>query len=678
MSIATLCVFVFSFVAAVFAQNDPNVFDAPTLPGKYDVFYVGNSFLGLGENGYGEWVQNGADEIEVAPNGLVVAGCGWDEAGRCAGLYKDGKVNTDLLKQEIDAETAWGWNTGNNAISIYGSNIYIGNTGKHLLVFTGDVDDLDATWKVQRDVEISDEPVALNANKTYVAVGYKDRFELLSAETLKVVAQCEVGKDAELSEVVLSDANEVWTVVDGKIRLYTYANGKFSQKSVGEFETLGSPSALAFDAVDRSMLIVCDNGDDLQVKFYNVASLAKPKLVKTFGEKGGLFSKTVVDGKALVDGAEYPTRFYSLHGAGTDLAGNLYVSLGFNGAPIGTLTLRAFDPAGKMTWELFNLAFVDTYSFDPDSDGTRIYTRTSILEIDPDSDAKDLNWKRVATTIDQRYSEEEDSRASTPATAYVKKLQGRRLHYVIGQYGGGFNFFTFDEENGGQVARPAGKIRSEDETWAWHMDDNGDVWHGDYHKNRSIRRFKFKGWEKDENAKEANLYKPVYDMDAVDEWPWPEDFDLVRRVIYDAKTDTLYLGGYLKTDENLCWGVLGKTVRRYNNWTTNPTIAWTVSTPVNPTGVEGRPLSPRALELAGDYLFLGMVKADGDEERTYVMEAKTGKLLGAFHPGEVAAGWQDMPYSTTATKRKDGTYLIMVEEDWRGKNIVYRWDPNAK
>ncbi|MBQ7029851.1 MAG: hypothetical protein IJN32_06370, partial [Thermoguttaceae bacterium] len=65
-------------------------------------------------------------------------------------------------------------------------------------------------------------------------------------------------------------------------------------------------------------------------------------------------------------------------------------------------------------------------------------------------------------------------------------------------------------------------------------------------------------------------------------------------------------------------------------------------------------------------------------QRTYALDAATGQVLGAFVPGgEVGegAGWQDMPYSVAALKRKNGDYLILVEEDWRGKNILYRWTP---
>jgi hypothetical protein len=34
-----------------------------------------------------------------------------------------------------------------------------------------------------------------------------------------------------------------------------------------------------------------------------------------------------------------------------------------------------------------------------------------------------------------------------------------------------------------------------------------------------------------------------------------------------------------------------------------------------------------------------------------------------------------MPYAITALKRTNGEYLVLVEEDWRGKNLLYRWRP---
>lgn len=656
-----------------------------TIIGEYDACWIGNTFGGDGgNNGEGYWVQNGADEIEVAPNGLVIAGCDWDEAGRCAGLYKDGKVNRVLLKQEGGPETAWGWNTGNHALTICGGHIYIANLGKRLIRFDGDPDDLDS-WEWKKEVELSGEPVGANANEKYLAVAYKDSIELLDVDGLKVVKRWRAKEGTEIQDVLLGPSNDVWMIASGVIYRFSIDSADMKASGAGAFRDVQSPTSIAFDASAKfPTLIVCDNGADHQVKFYDVANHGAPKLVKTFGEKGGLYSKTTVDGKVLAPGVDHPLRFYGLHGAGTDAKGNLYVSLGFNGAPVGGLTLRAFDPDGKLSWELANHAFVDTYGFDRESDGSRVYTRTAVLEINPDSANPDLDWKKVATTIDEaRYTKEQDERPGTAATANVIRLQGKLLYYIIGQYGGGYRFFTFDEEHGGQFARPVGKITAEGETWAWYMDTNGDVWHGDFWENKTIQRIRFKGWEKDENAPEGEaIYKPIYDTENPDEWPWPDNFDFPRRLAYVPETDTLYVVGYLKGEEVDSWGVCGKTVRRYDDWT-KPTrrIAWTARTPVNPDGENGKPLTPEGFAIAGDYLFFGMVKPDEGLQRTYAMDAKTGEVVGFFVPGGavgVGAGWQDMPFSVDAIQRKDGSYLVMVEEDWRGKNIIYRWRPDAK
>lgn len=55
-----------------------------------------------------------------------------------------------------------------------------------------------------------------------------------------------------------------------------------------------------------------------------------------------------------------------------------------------------------------------------------------------------------------------------------------------------------------------------------------------------------------------------------------------------------------------------------------------------------------------------------------------GSGAGSFAPGpEVGggAGWEDPPYAISAMRRKNGESLRFVKEDWRGKNLLYRWTP---
>ena len=184
-------------------------------PGAYRTSWVGNSFPGDGgPNGFGYWVQNGADEIEVTPDGTVIAGTDWDEAGRCAGLYKDGKVNRVLLKQEGKAkETAWGWNTGNRAVAVDGPDIFIANTGKRLLRFAWTPGDIDsARFLSERD--LPDVAVGLHARGGALAVAYAKRIELRRGEGLEVASAIEA---EDVKDVTTAPDGAVW-VLDHRAR----------------------------------------------------------------------------------------------------------------------------------------------------------------------------------------------------------------------------------------------------------------------------------------------------------------------------------------------------------------------------------------------------------------------------------------------------------------------------
>lgn len=105
---------------------------------------------------------------------------------------------------------------------------------------------------------------------------------------------------------------------------------------------------------------------------------------------------------------------------------------------------------------------------------------------------------------------------------------------------------------------------------------------------------------------------------------------------------------------------------------------WTIKLPVNPDGEgKGKPLSPESLALAGDCLFVGMVKPEPDKQQVHILSRDGGSYVGTFVPGpEVGGtGWLDMPYAIQAMRRRNGEYLLLVEDDWRGKNLLYRWRP---
>ena len=51
-----------------------------------------------------------------------------------------------------------------------------------------------------------------------------------------------------------------------------------------------------------------------------------------------------------------------------------------------------------------------------------------------------------------------------------------------------------------------------------------------------------------------------------------------------------------------------------------------------------------------------------------------------FDPGETFGGnqntdWMDVMTGITAHRRQDGAYLVFVEEDYKAKVLLYRWQP---
>ena len=405
-------------------------------PLRHATSWVGNSFGGDGgENGSGFWVQNGADEIEVTPDGTVLAGISWDEAGRCAGLYKDGRVNRVLLKEHDGKgkETAWGWGTANGAVAIEGEHLYIANAGKKLLRFRWTPGDLDSARFVD-EVDIGSEAAGLNARGDRIVVVYPDAIETRRAGDMSSIARFPV---KEARDVAIAADGSLWILAGNSVRHHS-AEGKDLGIAVPGVE---KPTAIAFDF--RGRLMVCDDGRRQQVLTFDVTATGGPERVATFGDEGGMLSGT--------PGRAAPRKLFALRGAGTDAAGNLYVAMGFGGSPSGNCVLRSFEPSGKLRWELFSTAFVDTFGFDPDSDGAVVYSRTAIFDLDLARTKPGTEASLRAITLDH-VNNPGDDRVKYGCSVLVRNLGGRRLAYMIGQYGGGYRLYAFDEPKG-QIAR---------------------------------------------------------------------------------------------------------------------------------------------------------------------------------------------------------------------------------
>jgi hypothetical protein len=651
------------------ADDEPTPLTPP--PGTVRTSWVGNSFGGDGgPNGFGYWVQNGADEIEVTPDGTIFAGVVWDENGRCVGLYRKGAVNRTLLQASGKwAETAWGWGTGNHALTVQGETIYLATTGKLLLRFDWKPGDLESA-KFQDAVSTGKTAVGLTSSSQHLALILNpdldrkpDAPPVVGKETVQIrrrsnLEMLHTWNLAGARDAAFAPNGDLWILAGKTVRRYGL-EGKPQGEPIPDLQ---APSSLSFGK-DGS-LIVTENGTRQQVLFFDVRGKT-PELVKTFGAHGGLISG--------IPGRVAPDKLFALVGAGQDAEGNLSVAMSYKkevGAPGGNLVLRTFDPDGKLLHEYYNFAFVDTFGFDPDSDGTRIYSRTAIFDLNLKQSQPGREAKLSAVTLDPQ--DGDDPRFASAGTVLIRKLQGKRLMFVIGQYAGGYTLYTFDAK--GDIARNVGATpKPNGETWAWCVDSNGDIWQGDPSDKPEIRRYRFEGWDSEG--------KPRYNWDKPQTWARPDGWDTIRRVYYEPESDSLYLSGYLKGQRIETWGVMGATLRRYNGWLHGvPRIAWTnaaLPRDGNPDPKEG-PLTPVAFDIAGEYIFLGMTRPNEGKQRVFILSAVNGKWVGTLTPGKEVgemAGWLDMPYAIAALERENGEYLILVEEDARGKNLLYRWTP---
>jgi hypothetical protein len=406
--------------------------------------------------------------------------------------------------------------------------------------------------------------------------------------------------------------------------------------------------------------VVCDDGPDQQVKVYGLDG----RLRRRFGAAGGL--------RASVPGEVKPDKLFALVGANYDAQGRLHVAMSFQpdalGDPNGNLILRTFEPNGKLRHELYNFAFVDTFGFDPGSDGTRIFSRTALFDLDW---GKPVGRQATLRAITLDPLERNDPRYRFGATVVPRRIDGRTWLYARGQYAGGYTVYEVGPR-GFLAGKRADPPRIEGEAWGWHVESNGAVWVSDIPGTREIRRVPL--------ARFDGLGRPEYDWNQPEKWPYDDDWEVVRRVIYDEERDRLYLSGYLKGQRIESWGLTGPTLRRYDGWRKGERrVAWTnpsLPRDGNSDPNEG-PLSPKSLAFAGEYLFAGMVKPTQGKQMVHVLSASDGQYVGTLTPGpEVGeVGWLDMPYAVQAMRRRNGEYLILVEEDYRGKNLVYRWLP---
>ena len=172
---------------------------------------------------------------------------------------------------------------------------------------------------------------------------------------------------------------------------------------------------------------------------------------------------------------------------------------------------------------------------------------------------------------------------------------------------------------------------------------------------------------------------PQWDFAKMQTFPQPEGFREVKRLRYDAASDTLYLGGTTAEDKNQHWKPMGPVLARYDGWLRGArTLRWRITLPYARGSSAHESCEPMGFDVAGDFIFApytGASKKDGVKTgRVEIFRTGDGSAAGHVEPGEEVGevGLQDIRETLTAHRRADGEYVVLLEDDYKSKVVMYR------
>jgi hypothetical protein len=646
--------------------------------------------------------------MQVLPDGSVAVGSFWDEGGREVGLYKDGDVTGQLPDTHMRAgyavaaserfffyahtcalenqpEAKAGEAMKEKPICYFGVSRYTRDR-KHA-PFEGGKSRFKnmLTFREAPDNHrLIPQGVAANRNVLFVADTAFDKIKVVNPESMRLICEFPAPNPGRL---IVDPAGNLWAICDGGKRVASYsAEGRLRVETL-PLPAGSVPNGLGFDGEGR--LLVCDNGPRQQIHAFDIQQ-APPKLAESLGEKGGMFA-------GPEPGKAGPWRFAGPTGAGCDAAGNLYVSCN---VPRGGTVLRAFSPKRELLWELLGLEFVDVADADAASDGRDLYTADERYRFDPGAPpGKDWQWR--SHTLDPfRYPH--DLRRRFPELqcgTSVRTLGGKRFLCQRGMWQGLLGIYRIE----GDLAVPSaamssGPIKADDgwsppsqpeagrwlwrdadgqmeageyvattgpdgEYWASNVDTAGDIWQAG--RELGIWRWRFQGLDDYGNPR----YDPKPEHAAM-----PAPITDLLRTEYVPDTDTMYLSGQTK-DRPISrgeWGTAGTVIVRYDSWSKTPRLRYRIDLPY----VGDRQFIV-AVAYAGELAFA----VDGKSAEVFVYGLRDGSAVGSMKPGTEVhgeSGWVDFRDGIRALRRKDGAYLVFVEEDYKGKSLVYRLEDPLK
>ncbi len=711
--------------AIALAEAPP--FTSPRLPAVTS--WIGNSYGGVPR-----WVQQDVSALTVTPDGTVFTNVPWEEGGGNVGEYRDG----ELIRH---AKFTHGWgNNGGDAVAANSRYLYIamevGNERGNLndpatwppkgskwygisrrtradigkgAPFPGGKGGKGATLKEAFLVvaEPSDQTkgplpgACADEQHLYVTDPYANQIKVYDAETMQLLRHWPIER---AGPIALHDGH-LWLLErktdsqPARLLCLSTQDGKPQQPPL-TFDPAIIPLAFCFAPDGR--LLIADDSSAQVIRFFSRTGESW-KESGTFGEKGGVFSGT--------PGAFADRKLNHVTAIGCDAKGHLYLAHNGQSGGGGTV-LESYRLAdSSLQWRLLGLTFVDMASVDPEND-TEVFTKEERFQLDytrpPGQEARYQGF-----TLD-RFQFPNDPRLHIwSANAWVRRIGGQRILMVTDMNSDHLQVYRFAPQTHGEIAIPSGLIARKpvrlknSPDWPPHQPAKGEwIWRdtngngafdaGEYTSNGEAEAPRSQGLWVDFKgnvwlATETNGIRflpskgldnhgnPQWDFATMQTFPHPAEFQHVKRLRYDAASDTLYLGGTTKEAKNQHWKPMGPIVARYDGWLHGKrTLAWCATLPYAEGSSGHESCEPMGFDIAGDFLFApytGAAKKLGIKTgHVEIFRTRDGSAVGHLEPssevGEI--GLQDIRETLTAHRRADGEYLVMIEDDYKSKVVLYR------
>ncbi|TAE41943.1 MAG: hypothetical protein EAZ70_13525, partial [Runella slithyformis] len=705
-----LILFTFFIAIGSYAQQVPN---------------VKNSWLGNSNPFPTNFVPQGIEGMCVGKDGTVYTNVPWEEGGGNFGEFKpNGDVN--------HGEASFGWGLGGGSDAASNSTyvyycVAVDNEGGGLQNEPGYVRwPVGATTKwlgisrrLKSDVKqgapfeggaswpVGTTLVALEYNSTveqpwiqgiyanetelYVGIDSRNIVKVYNANTMAFIRQFSV---ANPRQIAMDSQGNIW-VAQGmdatKIKRYT-PTGTLLPQSI----TLPAGSFVGDFCIDKNdRILIGDVGRREQVLIYTNI-LVNPDFTSTFGALNGIHSG--------ISGRNEPLKFQQIRGIGVDTLGNIFIgNTQWHTGGQGTMIEKYNLTTGVMEWKRHCTMFVDAMGIDNESDGRDVYGKVEHFTVDHSLPPGQDNVY-ASYTID-RYKYPADPRLWEQfASVQVKTIKGHKFLAMSSMNGGLGAIFRFKPDTDGDIAIPCIVFgininprypNSINGPWMWRdlngngqmdageytkqvqydidggygasFDDNGDIWQAGV---GNILHTKCLGLD----ANNILLYNGNYTL-----IPAPAPFTNVKRAYYDVKLNRMYLAGGTTTQDTVdSWQSMGRAINRYDNWSTGNRTAST-SELVLPAVTVGGFTVPISFRVVKDYIFVGFLGGDNTIPRLQlnIYKVLDNSMVGYIRVPWGGAGLFDIIQSFDGYQRKNGSYMIVTEEDGRNKNVMYNWSPTV-